>query len=128
MESTFCYYRNEFSTFCTFVFRASTRDKGLTFTIGFKPVKYFHISFSAKKKVSGVHIEQNVIYTQTKKKRPIFTVLYLSIQLRCCNKSNTKMFIKRPTHKNGNYLILSSDLEELLNLMCIQIFPLFSGK
>ena len=40
------------------------------------------------------------IYTQTKKKRPIFMVLYLSIQLRCCNKNKTKMFIKRPTHKN----------------------------
>ena len=26
-------------------------------------------------------------------------VLYLSIQLRCCNKNKTKMFIKRPTHK-----------------------------
>ena len=25
--------------------------------------------------------------------------------------------------KNGNYLILSSDLEELLNLMCTQLFP-----
>ena len=39
------------------------------------------------------------IYTQTKKKRPIFMVLYLSIQLRCRNKNKTKMFIKRPTHK-----------------------------
>ena len=26
-------------------------------------------------------------------------VLYLLIQLRCCNKNKTKMFIKRPTHK-----------------------------
>ena len=26
--------------------------------------------------------------------------------------------------KNGNYLILSSDLEGLLNLMCTQLFPL----
>ena len=39
------------------------------------------------------------VYTQTKKKRPIFMVLCLSIQLRCCNKNKTKMFIKRPTHK-----------------------------
>ena len=39
-------------------------------------------------------------YTQTKKKRPIFMVLYLSIQLRCCHKNKTKMFIKRPTYKN----------------------------
>ena len=39
------------------------------------------------------------IYTQTKKKRPIFMVLYLSIQLRFCNKNKTKMLIKRPTHK-----------------------------
>ena len=39
------------------------------------------------------------IYTQTKKKRPIFMVLYLSIQLRCCNKNKTKMLIKRLTHK-----------------------------
>ena len=67
-------------------------------------------------------------YTQTKKKRPIFMVLYLSIQLRCCNKNKTKMFIKRPTHKNGNYLILSSDLEELLNLMCTQLFPISLGS
>ena len=25
--------------------------------------------------------------------------LYLSIQLRCCNKNKTKMLIKHPTHK-----------------------------
>ena len=43
---------------------------------------------------------QPVIYTQTKKKRPIFMVLYLTIQLRCYNKNKTKMFIKRRTHKN----------------------------
>ena len=30
--------------------------------------------------------------------------------------------------KNGNYLILSSDLEELLNLMCTQLFPSSSGS
>ena len=34
-----------------------------------------------------------------KKKRPIFMVLYLSIQLRCCNKNQTKVLIKRPTRK-----------------------------
>ena len=32
-------------------------------------------------------------------------VLYLLIQLRCRNKNKSKMFIKRRTHKNGNYLI-----------------------
>ena len=40
-------------------------------------------------------------------------VLYLSIQLKCRNKNITKMFIKRWTHKIGNYLILSAYLEEL---------------
>ena len=39
------------------------------------------------------------MYTQTKKKRPIFMVLYPSIQLICRNKNKTKMFKKRPTHK-----------------------------
>ena len=39
------------------------------------------------------------IYTQTKKKTPIFMVLYLSIQLRCYTKNKTKMSIKHPTHK-----------------------------
>ena len=67
-------------------------------------------------------------YTPTKKKPPIFMVLYLSIKLRCCNKNKTKMFFKRTTYQNGNYLILSSDLEELLNLMCTQLFPLSSGS
>ena len=57
---------------------------------------------------------QEVIYTYTqpKKKRLIFIVLYLSIDLRYCNKNKTKMFIKRSTHKNDNYwfylLILKS--------------------
>ena len=63
-------------------------------------------------------------YTQTKKKPPIFMVTNLSIQLRWCNKNETKIVIKRPTNKNGDYLILSSDLEGLLNLMCTQLFPL----
>ena len=46
------------------------------------------------------HLEkEHSTYTQTKKKRPIFMVLYLSIQLRCRNKNKTKMFIKRLTHK-----------------------------
>ena len=40
------------------------------------------------------------MYTQTKKQRPIFMVLCLSIQLRCRNKNKTIMFIKRRTHKN----------------------------
>ena len=30
--------------------------------------------------------------------------------------------------KNSNDLILSSDLDELLNLMCTQLFPLSSGS
>ena len=50
-------------------------------------------------------INQGSYYTQTKKKRPIFMVLYLSIQLRFRNKNHTKMFIKRRTYLNGNYLI-----------------------
>ena len=52
-------------------------------------------------KLSGLYIKRISFrkYTQTKKKRPIFMVLYLSIQLRCCNKNRTKMLIKRPTHK-----------------------------
>ena len=55
-------------------------------------------------------------------------VLYLSIQLRYRNKNKTKMFIKRRTHKIGNYFILSSYLEELLNLIGTQLFPLSSGN
>ena len=39
-------------------------------------------------------------YTQTKKLRPIFMVLYLSNQLRYRNKNKTKTFIKRRTLKN----------------------------
>ena len=38
-------------------------------------------------------------YTQTKKTRPFFIVMYLSIQLRCQYKNNTKMFLKRQLHK-----------------------------
>ena len=68
------------------------------------------------------------MYTQTKKLRPIFMVLYLSIQLRYRNKNKTEMFFKRRTQKNGNYLILSSYHEGLLNLMCTQLFSLSSGK
>ena len=45
----------------------------------------------------------STLYTQTKKKRPIFMVLYLSIQLRCRNKNKTTMFIKRRTHNNWYY-------------------------
>ena len=52
----------------------------------------------SNQKIEAISI-QRVKYTQTKKKRPIFMVLYLSIQLRCCNKNKTKMFIKGPTHK-----------------------------
>ena len=32
------------------------------------------------------------------------------------------------TQTIGNYLILSPDLEKLLNLMCTQLFPLSSGS
>ena len=65
-------------------------------------------------------------YTQTKKKRPLFMVLNLSIQLRCCNKNKTKMLINLRHTKNSTYLVFSSDLEGLLNLMCTQLFPLSS--
>ena len=44
-------------------------------------------------------IPAKIVYSN-KKKRPIFMALYLSIQLRCRNKNNTKMLIKRRTHKN----------------------------
>ena len=77
---------------------------------------------------TNIYISHRIMYTQTKKIRPIFMVLYLSIQLRCCNTNKTKMFIKCLTHKNGNYLIFSPDLEGLLNLMCTQLFPLSSGS
>ena len=55
-------------------------------------------------------------------------VLNLSIQLRCRPKNKTKMFFKRRTHKIGNYLILSSYHEGLLNLICSQLFPLSPGS
>ena len=42
----------------------------------------------------------SLLYTQTKKIRPIFMVLYLLIQIRCLSKKYTKMFIKHPTHKS----------------------------
>ena len=38
------------------------------------------------------------------------------------------MFIKCLTHKNGNYLILSSYLEELFNLKWKQLIPLSSAS
>ena len=57
------------------------------------------------------------IYTQTKKLRPIFMVLYLSIQLRCRNKNKAKCLSNVGHTKIGNYLILSSYHEGLLNLM-----------
>ena len=55
-------------------------------------------------------------------------VLYLSIQLRCRSKKYIKMFIKRPTHKNGNNLILFSYLEELFYLKWKQLIPLSSAS
>ena len=59
---------------------------------GFRTYRLISRTMSAKNSFTGK-------YTQTKKKRPIFMVLYLSIQLRCCNKNKTKMLIKCPTHK-----------------------------
>ena len=41
------------------------------------------------------------IYTQTKKLRPFFMVLYLSIQLCFCHKNKTKIFSERETHENS---------------------------
>ena len=55
-------------------------------------------------------------YTQTKKIRPIFMVLYLLIQLRCLSKNIPKCLSNVRHTKVGSYLILSSYLEELLNL------------
>ena len=69
------------------------------------------------------------MYTQTKKKRPIFMVLNLSVQFRCRNRNKTQnVHQTSDTQKNGNCLILFSDLEELLNLMCTQLFPLSPGS
>ena len=67
-------------------------------------------------------------YTQTKKLRPIFMVLYLSIQLRRRNKNIPKCLSNVGHTKIGNYLILSSYHEGLLNLMCTQLFPFSSGS
>ena len=60
-------------------------------------------------------------------------VLYLSIQLRLryCYENKPKcliLFIKSQTDKNGNYLICSSYLEVLLNLMCTQLFSISIRK
>ena len=43
-------------------------------------------------------------------------------------KLNQKCLLNVRHNKNGNYLILSSDLKELLNLMCTQLFPISSGS
>ena len=56
----------------------------------------FRVQISAWKVWNMCHF---VLYTQTKKKRPIFMLLCFSIQLRCCNKNKTKMLVKRPTNK-----------------------------
>ena len=78
-----------------------SRDKGIYFDLSL----YLHPYFKyVRSKGSGYSASLSLCcstmsYTQTKKKRPIFMVLYLSIQLRCCNKNKTKMLIKRPTHK-----------------------------
>ena len=55
------------------------------------------------------------LYTQTKKKRPIFMVLYLSTQLRCRNKNKNKMISKRWTHthwKLFDFIFLSGRVIE----------------
>ena len=50
-------------------------------------------------------------------------VLYLSIQLRCCNRNkNQNVYQTSDTQKNGYHLLVSSYLQELLNLMCTQLF------
>ena len=84
--------------------------------------------WSCQKMCDAFHYLLDSIYTQTKKKRPIFMILYRSIHLRCCNKNKTKMFYNVQYTKNGHYVILSVDLEELLNLMCTQLFPSSSGS
>ena len=58
-----------------------------------------------------------MVYTQTKKKRPIVMMMYLSIQLRCRNENRIKMLLNIRHTKIGNDLILSSYLEVLLGLM-----------
>ena len=39
-------------------------------------------------------------YTQTKEIRPIFMVLYLLIQLRCCSKKNKPTWLSNVRHTN----------------------------
>ena len=83
--------------------------------------------FSKWELLLKLHFMSSSLYTQTKKKRPFFMVLYLSIQLRCWNKKTQNVYQTSGTQKNGNYLILSLYLEGLLNQMCAQFFPLSSG-
>ena len=59
---------------------------------------------------------KSLFYTQTKKIRPIFMVLYLLIQFRCLSKKYTKCLSNVRHTKVGNYFIISYYLEELLNL------------
>ena len=47
---------------------------------------YYHINFAKCNDISLIFEFFCVIYTQTKKIRPIFMVLYLLIQLRCLSK------------------------------------------
>ena len=57
-------------------------------------------------------------YILKKKKRPIFMILYLLIQLRCRKKKqNPNVYQTSDTQKFVFFKILSSYLEGLLNLM-----------
>ena len=67
-------------------------------------------------------------YTQTKKIRSIFMVLYLLIQLRCLSKKIPKCLSNVWHTKVGKYLSLSSYLEELLNLKWKKLIPLSSAS
>ena len=71
--------------------------------------------------------KDSVIYSN-KKETSDFHGTVSSIQLRCCNINKPKCLSNVRHTKNGNYLILSSDLKELLNLVCTQLFPLSSGR
>ena len=56
-------------------------------------------------------------YTQTKKIRPIFMVLYLFDPVKMSQqKVSQNIYQTSDTQKLGNYLIFSSYREELLNL------------
>ena len=58
-----------------------------------------------------------VIYTQTKKKRLVFMILYFQIKLRCRHKNNTKMFPKRQAYKYCLFFVLAAYSGGLLSRM-----------